>query len=314
LGNVIGNASLPQRQKRRRPRAAYSFSLCPTNKTKDLPIKRTKVTSKYSKEQHLKMNQAAWDEAHRFMAAKRRKNPNWGDEFRDGGGLFTDMEIELLGDVSGLDMLQLSCAGDANQAFSLANLGAKVTACDFSPVAIEDAKENAVKIGLDVSFVVDDSQRLSSFKEGQFDLVHADYNLYFYEDLPIACHNWYRVLRTGGRLFVHEWNSVTRCLKEDKTSGSLKVTRSYDDRTPEYSPFRVWDFVSELEAVEFHYTMADILNAIIQAGFAIEKMSERTRENFIMETRKVENVKENAEGTAKARLPHDYFLVARKPE
>lgn len=31
------------------------------------------MSSKYSKEQHLKINQAAWDEAHRFMAARRKK-------------------------------------------------------------------------------------------------------------------------------------------------------------------------------------------------------------------------------------------------
>ena len=179
------------------------------------------------------------------MAAKRRKNPNWVDEFRDGGGTFTDTEVKLLGNLDGKDVLQLSCAGDASQAFSLANLGANVTACDFSPVAIEDAKQNTVKIGLDVSFVVDDSQRLSSFKEGQFDLVHADYNLWYYEDLRTACHNWYRVLRTGGRLVLHEMHPVTtRCLEEDKTSGNLRVTRTYGDRTPEYSPFHISESLS----------------------------------------------------------------------
>ena len=55
------------------------------------------MSSKYSKEQHLKINQAAWDEAHRFMAARRKKNPNWEDEFQNRGHLFDDTELELLG-------------------------------------------------------------------------------------------------------------------------------------------------------------------------------------------------------------------------
>jgi SAM-dependent methyltransferase len=262
------------------------------------------MSSKYSKEQHLKMNQSAWDEAHRVEAAKMRKDPNWGDEFRNGGVTFDDTEIELLGNALGLDVLQLSCGGDASQAFSLANLGARVTACDFSPVAIEMAKENALKIGLDVRFIVDDSQRLSSFNEGQFDLVHADYNLWSYEDLPSACENWYRVLRDGGRLVLHEEHPITLwCLEEDRTSGGLKVTRSYGDRTPEYyhaaddsGPLSFGD--PELEWVEFPHTMADILNAIVQPGFIIEKMIERVREN--------------TKGTAKGVLPSDFFVVARK--
>ena len=263
------------------------------------------MSSKHSKEQHLRMNQAAWDEAHREATSKMRKDPNWGDEFRNGGGTSDDTEIELLGEVFGLDVLQLSCAGDASQAFSLANLGAQGTACDFSPVAIEMAKENAVKIGLDVRFVVNDSQRLSNFKEAQFNLVHADYNLWYYEDLPTACHNWYRVLRNGGRLVLHEHNPITHwCLEGDKTSGGLKVTRSYDDTTPVYycpadddsGPLSVVD--PELEWAEFPHTMADILNAIVQSGFVIEKM--------------VERVQDNTGGCAKEKLPSDFFVVARK--
>jgi ubiquinone/menaquinone biosynthesis C-methylase UbiE len=258
--------------------------------------------SKYSKEQHLKMNLMAWEEGHRYLAAKRREDPNWGDEFRDGGGTFTHTEIELLGDVSDLDVLQLSCAGDASQAFSLANLGANVTACDFSSVAIEEAKENAIKVGLDVRFVVDDSQRLTNFKEAQFDLVHADYNLYYYEDLLTACHNWHRVLRAGGRLLLHEMLPLTSlCLEEEKPNGSLRVTRNYGDKTPAYSLFHIGDFVSErFEEVEFFHTLSDILNAMIQAGFIMEKM--------------VERVQENAEESAIGKLPYDFFVVARKAE
>ena len=127
------------------------------------------MSSAYTKEQHLEMNRTAWDDAHRIAAVKMRNNPNWGEEFQDGGVPFDDTELALLGSIQGLDVLQLSCAGDASQAFSLANMGAKVTACDFSSVAIKTAKENADRIGLAVRFVVDDSQLLSTLKASQFD-------------------------------------------------------------------------------------------------------------------------------------------------
>ena len=78
------------------------------------------MSSKYNKEQHLKLNQMGWNEGHRYLAAKRRSDPSWGNKFRDGGGTFTDTEIELLNDlnVSDIDVLQLSCAGDASQALT----------------------------------------------------------------------------------------------------------------------------------------------------------------------------------------------------
>lgn len=266
------------------------------------------MAPEYSKDQHLEMSRTAWDEGHRYLAAKRKKKPDWGDEFSDGGTTFSDTENELLGDVSGLDVLQLSCGGDASQAFSLANMGARVTACDFSPVAIEEAKENAATLGLDVRFVIDDSQRLANFKEAQFDLVHVDGNLWYYEDLPTACRNWYRVLRADGRLLLHENYPLTHwCLEEDETSGNLRVTHAYGDRTPEYSLFRIQDFISEKhEEVEFPHTLADMLNAVMQAGFRMEKMIEcnAAQAGFV-----IKKLGESAE-----KLPHDFYVIARKVE
>jgi SAM-dependent methyltransferase len=258
---------------------------------------------KRDKQQHVHMNRRAWDAAHPGWFAANT-DPNWHQNFRDGAVELDCAELELLGDVEGVEVLQLSCAGDASQAFSLANLGAKVTACDFSPAAIEIATENARRIGRDVRFVVDDSQQLSTLEDGAFDLVFADYNLWYYEDLPTACRNWYRVLREGGRLVLHEHHPITVwCVEEDGTEDRLRVLRSYDDRTPEY--YRCGDDVGpfshgdpELEAVEFPHTMADIVTAIAQAGFVIKKM--------------VERMGEEGEDPPKRKLPYDFFVLARR--
>lgn len=263
-------------------------------------------------QEHIEMNRTAWDEAHRHMRGKRRANPRWVEEFQDGKVGFSPTERELLGDVSGMEILQLSCAGDASQAFWLANLGGRVTACDFSPIAIEEAKENGAQIGLDVQFVVADSRTLNDVDDNRFDLVHADYNLWYYEDLTLACGNWYRVLRKKGRLLVHEWNPVSRCLRDDDDSDKLYVIRSYDDHQPRYYQFAVEDFVSERQAVEFSYTMADIINALLEAGFVIERMVERTRAQFEKETGRVPPTGDRTEDSKKASLPHDFFLMARR--
>jgi SAM-dependent methyltransferase len=256
-----------------------------------------------SKEEHLRMNQAAWDASHRGWF-EANTAPDWYDRIREGEVDISDLEIELMGGISGLDVLQLSCAGDADQAFSLANLGARVTACDFSPVAIEIAKENAQKVGLDVHFVVDDSQRLDTIDDNQFDFIWADYNLWYYEDLGTACKNWHRVLRSEGRLLLHEEHPITTwCLERDDATDSWKVKQSYDDDTPEYYRGEESSIFSlgnpDLEAVEFPHTMADILNAVFQSGLIAERL--------------IENTRENTKGTARGLLPSDFFLIAHKP-
>lgn len=264
-------------------------------------------------DQHLKMNRRAWDEAHRHLARKRRAEPEYSRVFLDGGGTFTKTEHQLIGNITGLDVLQLSCAGDAGQAFSLANMGAKVTACDFSPVAIEEARSNSRALGIEVEFVVDDSQRLVEFEGAQFDLVHADFNLWYYEDLLTACSNWCRVLRPGDRLLLHEMNPVTKCLEGDPDGDCLRVVWNYDDRRPEYYEFGIQDFESEHQAVEFHHTLSDIVTAVAESGFSIRKMVERVGEDYHHERNAAMTHQSEDSDVGKDRLPQDFFIVADKP-
>lgn len=257
----------------------------------------------HTPEDHVSMNLAAWNACHRAWH-EARTAPNWYVPYQRGDHDFDDTELELLGDVAGLDVLQLSCAGDASQAFSFAVLGANVWACDFSPVAIEIAREGAATVGFDVTFAVDDAQRLATYEDDRFDLVHADYNLWYYEDLPLACRNWHRVLRPGGRLLLHEEHPITTwCLERDEADDAWRIRQSYDDSTPEYytgeasGPFSHGD--PSLEAVEFPHTTADIVNAVCASGLVVERFVERCREN----------TKETARGV----LPSDLFILARKP-
>lgn len=108
------------------------------------------------------------------------------------------------------------------------------------------------------------------------------------------------MLRAGGRLLLHENHPLTgQCLIEEE--GQLKVTQAYGDKTPEYYPFHIKDFVSkERQAVEFSHTMAEILNAIMQAGFIMERMIECNADQARFPLQGM------------AGLPHDFFVGARK--
>ena len=257
-----------------------------------------------SQKQHLEMNKRAWDEYQAaFMEFVLKARPDYYEFFAAGGVEIDPLAIEMLGDIHGLKVLELSCAADATQAFSLANLGATVTACDISPRAIDIARKNAQRMGIEVEFVVADSQTLDPIKDHNFDIVFAEYNLCYYEDLPKACVNWYRVLRDSGRLFVQEFHPLVACLEE--RDGTLAIGRSYHDRTPEYYAFdgtplahRFGGWTSNLPAVEFFHSIADIVNAIVEASFAILRM--------------VETKPKDERSSTKSSLPEEIAIVAVK--
>jgi len=219
-----------------------------------------------SNEKDIDMVIETWDKYHPiYMECILRDRPNFY-EFFANGGVDDDFEFELLGDVSGLKLLDACCACDARQAFSWTNLGAKVTACDISPVAINIAKNNAGKIGLNVDFQVADARLLAPIANNEYDVVYATY-ICWYQDIETAFKTWFRVLKPGGRLLY---------------VGGFPTTNSknYYDRTPNYYTFdatpvaRKYGVNVNIPTVNFQHTLSDIINAITKAGFRIDQMVE----------------------------------------
>ena len=184
----------------------------------------------------------------------------------------------MAGDVRGLRLLDVCCAGDAHQAFSWENLGASVTACDISSVAIDIAEENARKIGSQVQFHVADAQVLAPIPDAAFDLVVASFIVWF-EDIFKAVKAWCRVLKLGGRLLLHFGNPVTKCLEAE--DGKVEIVWDYLEPPQEYYDFtgtpladRHGGWEESEPVVEFHHSIADVFNAVVDAGLRIERVRE----------------------------------------
>ena len=208
-------------------------------------------------------------------------------EFYSKGGVGMDAYepmISFLGDVKGLKLLDTCCSSDAWQAYSWHNLGAKVTACDITPKAIEIAGENAKKMGLDIEFVVADMQTLEPIADGNFDIVFATYPVWV-QDFFEACRTWNRVLKKGGRLFLFADHPITSCISEN--SMGINITKNYNTPTPDwYDSFdgtgaadRIGGFFVDLPSVENFWRISDLINAICDAGFCIKKVYESFESN-----------------------------------
>jgi len=118
----------------------------------------------------------------------------------------------LVGEVAGLPpgrALDLAC-GEGRNALWLAEQGWQVTGTDFSPVAIDKARQRAEQRGIDVAFRVADAT--DTAPDGPYDLV-----IVFYLQLPAdqrrAAHrNAAAALAPGGTLVIvgHDRDNLAR--------------------------------------------------------------------------------------------------------
>ena len=230
-----------------------------------------------------KVNREAWNAYQEdYMKANLIAKPDYYEFYSKGGSMLDDYEpmISLMGDVKGLKLLATCCACDASQAFSWHNLGAKVTATDITPKAIEIAKKSAEIMNLDVEFVIADMQTFEPIADGQFDIVFAQYP-YWIQDFFEACRTWNRVLKKGGRLLLVADHPISDCIEED--GAGLHIVQNYNKPTADWSDTfggtpladrTIGGWSVDLPCVGNFWRISDLLNAICAADFRIKKVHE----------------------------------------
>ena len=96
------------------------------------------------------------------------------DYFLAGNTSLNTIELDLLGNIEGKSVLHLQCHF-GQDSISLAKLGAKVTAIDFSEIAIEKAKEIATQTNTNVNFISCNIYDLPNLIDKKFDIVFTSY-------------------------------------------------------------------------------------------------------------------------------------------
>lgn len=94
-------------------------------------------------EHYLQANRDAWNSK---VKVHLKSDFYFMDEFLKGKSSLNEIELSLLGNITGKKILHLQCHF-GQDSMSLSRLGAKVTGVDFSDCAIEGSEENCKKIG-----------------------------------------------------------------------------------------------------------------------------------------------------------------------
>lgn len=111
-------------------------------------------------------------------------------------------------------------AGTGVMSLLLAELGHTVTATDISKGMLNEARRKASQRGLEIAFEIVDAELLP-FGEGSFDAVFGRHILWTLPHPERALSEWYRVLKSGGRLVLVDSLAVS-----PSVAGRLQQTAS----------------------------------------------------------------------------------------
>lgn len=156
-------------------------------------------------------------------------------------------------------------SGDNLAAYALGGLGARVTSTDISEERLKLAADRAEALGLSIDFVRSDAANLDSLPDSGFDLVCSTNGFFVWiDDLQGVFSEVERILKPGGAYVFYDIHPFTRPWKEQ--AAPIEMAKSYWDT----GPFQG----TEEDSFEHHWTLADLLNPLAQAGLVLKKVVE----------------------------------------
>lgn len=200
-------------------------------------------------------------------------------EMRREPGNFNDVVerpamLRILPNVTGLDVLDLGCGDGALSRACLERGARSTTAIDVSELMLEAARRSTQD---DRVIFVTSTIEDYGFPPHSFGIVVSSLALHYVESFPDLASNVARCLRPGGWfVFSIEHPVVTAgqprgswCLDDN---GDIQHW-SLDHYGDEGQRDQDW-IVSGAPVVKFHRTVSTHINALIDAGFVVERMDE----------------------------------------
>ena len=226
--------------------------------------------------EHMEENRAHWDEAagihpttefYDVPGFKRDKRP------------LDDLVLSQIGDVAGQSVLHLQCHFGMDT-IRFAWLGATATGMDFSPVAIQTARELADEVAADVRFIESNIYDLPDVLDEQFDLVFTSYGIISW--LP-DIRGWAQVVaryvKPGGRFVIIEAHPSYWPF-DDEHEDSLVIKYPYFTQTEPLTSEYEGTYAAEGASVtnkrthSWNHPLGEIITALIDNGLTIDHVGE----------------------------------------
>lgn len=183
-----------------------------------------------------------------------------------GWGIFSipDSDVGAIGDVAGLDIVELGC-GTAYFSAWLARRDAHPVGVDVSAEQLASAARCQRQYGPSFPLVLADAVAVP-LSDDSFDLVISEYGASLWCDPAGWIGEAARLLRPGGRLlFLTNSVLVTLCVPEDEGPATEVLQRSQPDvRRIHWSD----------GGIEFHPSHGELIEILSRHGFRVERLRE----------------------------------------
>ena len=212
---------------------------------------------------HIARNRERWDAT--SDEYQRRNAPQLDlPELAWGVWHLLENDLQVLGQVDGLDVLELGC-GAAQWSVGLAQVGARPTGIDLSGRQLEHARERVAAHRVRVPLVQGNAEELP-FRDASFDVVFADWGAPSFTDPDRTIPEAARVLRPGG-LLAFSTASPWWWACYDDPSDRIDTALHKD-----YFGMRRWEWPDE--PVEFNLTYGDWIRLFRASGLLVEDLLE----------------------------------------
>lgn len=220
---------------------------------------------------YLEINKTSWNS---------RVGPHLKSAFYDvagfikGGTSLNSIELELLGNVAGKNIIHLQCHF-GQDTISLGRMGAKVTGVDLSDKAIESAVALSKQTNVPATFICSDIYDLPNHLNETFDIVFSSYGtISWLPDMDKWASIVSQYLKPGGTFVFAEFHPVVWMFDDDfqkiaytyaNTGAILETeTGTYADRHANIG----------LKSVVWNHGLAEVLSALLNQGLELTSFKE----------------------------------------
>jgi len=209
-------------------------------------------------------NREAWTKANADYTDAAAARAWAASEIEWGVWHVPESQLGVIGDVAGLDVIELGC-GTAYFSAWLAGRGATVVGIDVTPAQLETARRLQGETGLEFQLIEADAEDVP-LPDASFDLAVSEYGASIWCDpyrwIPEAA----RLLRPAGRLVFLRNSTLLILCSPDEGKAEETLQR------PQFGMHR-FEWVGET-GVEYHLAHGEWIRLLRECGFEIEALHE----------------------------------------
>ena len=215
--------------------------------------------------EYVARNRALWTQTNAAFTDQQARRSWAKDEIAWGVFKVPETEVDVLGDVRGLDVVELGC-GTAYFSAWLAKRGARPVGVDVTPAQLETARRCMGETGIEFPLIEANAEDVP-LPDASFDLAVSEYGASLWCDparwLPEAA----RLLRPGGRLvFLTNSMLVTLCVPDEPGHATESLLRAQNGL------YRI-TWAAE-DGVEFHIGHGEWIRILRDSSFEVESLTE----------------------------------------